>query len=222
MLKATVADQTGLHLSPAVALVEHDRKHVEPLRFGGRREWKELVEILEAAREGFRAAVVSGPAGIGKTTIWEEAQRLTSTWSCTILSARPAASEARLTYVTLADLLAKAPSQVFAGVPALERRALEVALLRAEPEGDLGRRAVAAGLLTVLEALSRTGPVLIAVDDAQWIDAPSAEALEFAARRLDTQPIALLLTLRAGDAPPFPLERLSRAFQDRARPAEPG
>jgi len=58
------------------------------------------------------------------------------------------------------------------------------------------RRAVAAGLLSTLRALSTAAPLLVAIDDAQWLDRSSAAALEYAARRLHAKPVALLITRR--------------------------
>ena len=72
------------------------------------------------------------------------------------------------------------------------------------------RRAVAFAFLGALRALAREGPVVVAVDDVQWLDGPSAFMVEFALRRLREEPVAFLLTLRTGGEP--------RAHRARARP----
>ena len=59
----------------------------------------------------------------------------------------------------------------------------------------------------MLRLLSADGPLVIAIDDAQWLDAPSAGVLEFCFRRLETEPVSILLTLRTDDAIPLGLDR---------------
>ena len=84
-----------------------------------------------------------------------------------------------------------------AKLPAPQRRALAIALLREEPEAPLDRGAVSAAFLTLLRERSRTGRVLLVVDDVQWLDRPTASALAFAIRRLRDEPVGLVLTLRS-------------------------
>ena len=78
----------------------------------------------------------------------------------------------------------------------MQRRALEVALLRAEETGALQQRAVAAAFRGVLGSLAREHPLVVAIDDVQWLDRASAQALAYAARRLTTEPVAFLLATR--------------------------
>jgi DNA-binding CsgD family transcriptional regulator len=164
----------------------------------------ELADLLQNARTGFTSALVEGAVGIGKTTLWEEALRLAAAGRWHVLAARPVQSEIRLTYVGLGDLLAKVDPAVLDELAPPQRRALEIALLRAEPQTEpLEQRAVAVGFLSVVQILARSGPVLIAVDDAQWLDPPSAAVLEFAARRLEAETVRLLLTQRLGSGMPF-------------------
>jgi hypothetical protein len=81
-----------------------------------------------------------------------------------------------------------------------------VALLRAQPGAAPPEpRAIALALLNTLRALAAEQPVLIAIDDVQWLDPSSADALVFAARRLDGEPVGVLLARRPGRA--TPLER---------------
>ena len=104
------------------------------------------------------------------------------------------------------------------GLPAPRRRALEVALLLAEPQdgGSPNVRAIGMALLDVLRALAERGPVLLALDDVQWLDVSSAAVLSVALRRLGDEPVAVLGTMRteAGAVVPealagLPLERLT-------------
>ena len=104
-------------------------------------------------------------------------------------------------------------ADVLPALPAPQRRALEVALLLAEPEGSLpDAHALDAALLSVLRVLA-SDPLLVAVDDVQWLDGASAAALMFAVRRLRDEPIALLLTrrLQEGKSAPGQLD-LDRAL----------
>ena len=107
----------------------------------------------------------------------------------------PVEAEARLSYTALGDLL----DLELPPLPAPQERALDAALLRDRSEGPPpDRRAVSLAMLGVFRALASSGPVTIAIDDIQWLDAPSARVLSFAARRLRDEPIALLLALRSG------------------------
>jgi hypothetical protein len=112
-----------------------------------------------------------------------------------VLSCRVAESEARLSYAALGDLL----DFELPDLPAPQKRALDAALLRAEVEGaPPDQRAVSIASLGVVRALAASGPVLIAIDDVQWLDVPSARVLAFVVRRLEDAPIRILVALRVG------------------------
>src|SRR4051794_6965550 len=150
---------------------------------------KELAAI-ETFLTGPLAAtlLVSGEAGTGKTTLWREAIARASRYR--VVSCVATRAESQLAFVGLADLLRDAS---FVDLPPPQRRSLDAALLRAEPDGTLNPHAVAAGALGSLLQLARDGPLLVAIDDVQWLDPPSAAALAFAARRLGTAPVALVI-----------------------------
>ncbi len=148
--------------------------------------------------EGAAALVLEGAAGIGKTTLWRAVVDHAAARR-RVLAARPAAAEARLSFSALADLLRPVLDEALSAVPSPQRRALESALLLREPEGALDQRAVATAVLQVLHGLATEGALLVAVDDAQWLDAPSRAVLEFAARRLGDAPVAVLLAVRLGE-----------------------
>jgi tetratricopeptide (TPR) repeat protein len=131
-----------------------------------------------------------------------------------VLTCRAAESEARLSYAALGDLL----DFELPDLPAPQARALQVALLRAEVEGaPPDQRAVSVATLGVLRALAAADPVMIAVDDVQWLDAPSARVLAFVVRRLEDAPVRILVALRVGaggdplglgQTGPLPLQRV--------------
>jgi DNA-binding CsgD family transcriptional regulator len=116
-----------------------------------------------------------------------------------VWSTRASQAEAQLSFAGLADLVEGAGAGVLAMLPPPQRRALEVAVRRAEPEGpppDLF--AVAAGLLGALRVAAGAGPVLVAVDDLPWLDGASAGAVVFAARRLAGEDVRFLVARRSG------------------------
>lgn len=174
-----------------------------------------LERMLDAGSEGIAVAAIDGEAGIGKTAVWREAVRLGAERGYRVLTARPAEAEATLAFASLADLLEPIGDEQLAILPAPQRHALEVALLRTGPSGVTPQaRAVAAGVATLLRDLARTRPVLIAIDDVQWLDRQTDAALSFALRRLGTERIALILTQRVQRSVPDPLG-LRREHPDR-------
>ncbi len=144
-------------------------------------------------------AVLPGDAGIGKTTLWLAGVGAATDRGYRILSARPSEAETRFSFAGLTDLLGSA-RDVVAELPTVQRQALEAALLLGEPEIHIDERAVAAAFLETVRRLARDGPVCIAVDDVQWLDAASLAALRYALARLDGEPVAALVAVR-GDVP---------------------
>src|SRR5947209_711973 len=120
------------------------------------------------------ALALEGEPGIGKTTIWREGVNRARRAGMLVLACRPAAAEAKLSFAGLSDMLAAVDETRFAALPVLQRNALEVALLRSAPDGPaLDSRLVATALLSLLRELAASTTVLLAVDDAQWLDAPT-------------------------------------------------
>jgi DNA-binding CsgD family transcriptional regulator len=145
------------------------------------------------------ALLLTGGPGIGKTALWERGLRLARDRGIRVLAARPSGAEAELSFAGLFDLLEGIDIGSVSGLPVPQRRALEAALLRAEPMDAAPERfAIAAGFLGVLRSLAASVPLLIAVDDLQWLDAASAEVLAFAARRAGGQRVRFLLSRRSG------------------------
>jgi DNA-binding CsgD family transcriptional regulator len=165
----------------------------------GREEELELLRgFLADTAAGPLALVLEGEPGIGKTTLWEAAVTGARESSYhRVLASRPAGAEVQLSFSALGDLLAGVLEETLGELPMPQRRAIEVALLLEEASGPPpDQRAIALAFLGILRLLARSGPVLIAVDDAQWLDAPTAAVLEFALRRLGSEPIVLLATFR--------------------------
>lgn len=158
----------------------------------------ELAQVEQFLGAGSSSVlVVEGEAGIGKTTVWEASAAKASERGFRLLSCRPAEAEAKLSFSGLADLLGEIESEAFEELPLPQRRALEAALLRVETASTRpDRRSVATGFASLLKLLASNGPLLVAVDDLQWLDAPSAAALAFALRRVGDSPVRGLLSLR--------------------------
>lgn len=171
-----------------------------------------VESFLAVVSTGTAALVVEGEAGIGKTTIWLEAVRAAETRGYRVLQARPAESEAKLSYAALADLVAGAFDEQRSGLPLPQERALAAALLQAESDEAADPRTTATAVITILTALATDRPIVVAVDDLQWLDQASERALEFAARRLPPR-VGLLLTRRSGGSAEVPLG-LDRALPD--------
>ena len=159
----------------------------------GREQELAAIDEFLLALGASGAVVVEGEPGIGKTTVWQATVEGAEARGLRVLRAAPAQSEAELAFSSLADLLGPALEDVVGELPPPQRSALEAALLLESPGGGrTDRRAVGAGLLNALRALAAEGPLLVAIDDVQWLDRSSAAALQFAFRRLRDEPVALL------------------------------
>jgi DNA-binding CsgD family transcriptional regulator len=162
-------------------------------------ELDSITTFLDTARFGTAALVIRGEPGIGKTTLWHAAIARAETEDFTVLSCRPSSNETDLPYAGLGDLFAHVNDDATTALPAPQRNALDVALLRADAgESPLQRRAVSAAALHVLLDLAERAPVLIAIDDLQWLDAPSVQVLRFAVRRVSPAPVGVLVASRSG------------------------
>jgi DNA-binding CsgD family transcriptional regulator len=177
------------------------------------KELADLGEFLGEIEAGPIALVLDGEMGIGKTALWKAGLEAAADRSYRMLVCRPIESEAQLAYAALGDLLAEVSDEGMAELPGPQRQALEVALLRSEPEGEPSQRAVALATLGVLRAIAREHPTVVAIDDVQWLDHESEDALVFVARRLKDDRIGLLMTRRSEGSATLPLD-LERAFGD--------
>jgi hypothetical protein len=143
--------------------------------------------------------LIEGEPGIGKTTLWLAALELALDMGFRVLSARAAEAESVLAYTALADLFDGVPASAWADLPEPQRAAVDQVLLRAEDGSVTDQRAVAAAFLSVVEYLADEGPLLVAIDDLQWIDPSSMHVVAFAARRL-SGPIGILGSVRTDAA----------------------
>jgi len=167
---------------------------------GREQEVAALLAFFDGAGEGPASVVLEGDAGIGKSTLWRAGVEAARERSLRVLGARPAEGERGLAHAALGDLLAPCAAEVLAELSPPRRRALEAALLL-EGDGDgatADPRALAVAVHSALVALAERDPVVLAIDDVQWLDSSSADALSFALRRLEREPVRVLLA-RRGD-----------------------
>ncbi|MEV8089627.1 helix-turn-helix transcriptional regulator [Streptomyces nigra] len=160
---------------------------------GRQRECAALDDLLAGLRDGgSRALVVRGEAGIGKSVLLEYVAARTSrvrvTW------ARGVEADMELPYASLHQVCAPFMGGV-EELPQPQRDALRVAFGTAAGDPP-DRFLVGLAVLTLLTRASETRPVLVLVDDAQWLDQVSLQTLEFVARRLLAEPVAMAFAVR--------------------------
>ena len=179
---------------------------MEHARFGRQLELARVSSFLDAVPSGPEALILGGDAGIGKTALWLDTLEQARARSYRVLSSRPSQSEAKLSFAALGDLFDGVVDEALDGLPPPQRSALEVALLRAEADASPpDQRAVSSAFRGALTALADAGPLVLGIDDAQWLDLPSVRVLEFAIRRLTDEPIGILVTARIDESGTLPL-----------------
>ena len=163
---------------------------------GRTRERTDLEAVLEAAREGRSTVLlVHGEAGIGKTTLLDEAVAAAPDFR--VLRARGYESESDIPFAGLLDLLSPL-LDLLDRIPPAQAAALRGSLALGDPVPH-DRFAVPAALLSLLGAAAEERPVLAIVDDVHWLDGASLEALLFTSRRLGAEGIVLILASRDGE-----------------------
>lgn len=175
-------------------------------------ELKELTELVDGP-EGRVGVLIRGEAGIGKSALVAAASAAASVAGMRVLRTAGAEAEQDFAYAGLHQLLHPVRAGV-AELPAPQRAALETALGLADgPEPSAYLVGLAA--LTLLADTAAAKPVLVVAEDVHWLDRASVDVLAFVARRIETEPIALIVTLRDDSGPlldaglsPMPLDRL--------------
>ncbi len=181
----------------------------------GRAREQELVDgLLAAARRGQGTTLMfAGEPGSGKTALLAVARSLAADF--TVVSCRGVQWEAELPFSGLHELV----QPLLGDLPALpdpQRRAVEGALGLA-PAAELHTLHLYAGVLSLLTEASRERPVLVVVDDLQWVDSPTSQVLSFVARRLAGESVVMLVASRPGTllqgsaSPPVQLTPLDRS-----------
>ena len=151
--------------------------------------------------------VLDGEPGVGKTELLAYAASA-ATGFC-VLRTAGVESELELGFAGLLELV-RPVLHLLEMVPPAQGAALKAALGLAPP-ATASRLLVAAGLLSLVASAAQRDPVLVLVDDLQWVDAPSAQALLFAARRLRADRVAVIIAHRSDEQLPVQTTGLARA-----------
>jgi len=155
-----------------------------------------IADFLESVGTQPSALLIEGEAGVGKSTLWLAALEKAGDRGFHTLSAGASQAESVLEYGTVADLLVGVAPELFNGLPEVQKAAIDRVLLRADVEPSAGDWQLISGALTcIVQRLSKSAPVLVAVDDVQWLDHSSRAVIDDMARRLPPR-AALLVTAR--------------------------
>ena len=164
--------------------------------------------FLASAGPGMTALLIEGEAGIGKSWLWRETLRVAVESGYRVLACQPTESEAGIGFGGLIDLLGSWMDTAATDLPDPQRLALDAALMRRSSDAAFGPGAVAVAVLGVLRKLARTAPTIVAIDDPQWLDTSTRQALGFALRRLDAERIHVVLACRTDRCPDALIEHL--------------
>ena len=162
-------------------------------------ELEAIRALLRGDAADTRALVLEGDPGVGKTSLWERGVAWAREDGRRVLVARASEDEGGLPFAGLIDLFDAVTSEELGSVPAPQVRALDVALYRADPtDRPPEAQVISLAVLSSLRALSEGERILVAIDDLQWLDSASEEAIAYAARRLHAEPVTFLLARRPG------------------------
>jgi len=195
---------------------------------GREEELSRLRELVAPPYEESRVLLILGDPGMGKTVLLAEAAREARLAGVRVRTAAGRESEQDLAFAGLHQLLRPVLDRVDA-LPARQASALRGAFAISEDPVPPDALLTGIAVLTLLSGLSDDGPLLVAVDDAQWLDRGSLDALAFAARRLESERLVLLLGARGNvgpagfdrDFPELLLQPLSSPDASRLLDAQP-
>jgi DNA-binding CsgD family transcriptional regulator len=215
---APVPARRGAHRAAAVNQARDERvgrldgvTPAAPLLHGRRTECRTIDRVLEAARDGRSAAlVVHGEPGIGKSALLHYAVESASGFR--VARAAGAESEMELAFAALHQLCGPMLDRL-EHLPGPQRDALGAAF-GLSAGGPPDRFLVGLALLSLLSQVADEQPLLCVVDDTQWLDRASAQALAFVARRLGAESVAMVFAVpeRGGELvglPELPVHGLS-------------
>jgi DNA-binding CsgD family transcriptional regulator len=168
-------------------------------------ELSRLRGLVDPPPADSRMLVLLGEAGMGKTVLLAQAERQARSAGLRVLSAAGRNSEQDLAFAGLHQLLRSVLDRV-ADLPDRQAKALLGALALSPDPVPPDALLTGLAVLTLLSLLAQDSPLLVLIDDGQWVDPASLDALAFAVRRLESERLALLLAAR-GAAPPAGFER---------------
>jgi DNA-binding CsgD family transcriptional regulator len=157
-----------------------------------------IEQFLDDIPAGPTHLLIVGEPGIGKTTLVDAAVHGALRRHYRVMTTRPTEAETAFSFAGLIDLMEPFADDVLPTLPPPQRLALEVALLRREAPRPVEPGAISVAMVSAVRALAATSPVMIAVDDVDRLDHPTARVLGFALRRTGTQPVGIAVTCRPG------------------------
>jgi DNA-binding CsgD family transcriptional regulator len=187
-------DHEGIR-DPRIRPMPSDSSELPTQLFGREAELATIAARLDAIRDGGGALVVRGEPGIGKSALLRRAAHHASERGWDILRTTAVESEVNVPFAALHQLLL--PMLGFSEqLPDASRAALQSAFGSNDAPSSLFQVAIA--VLQLLGERDERAPLLVLIDDMQWLDASSADALAFIARRLESDPIVVVFAIRDG------------------------
>ena len=182
-------------------------QNTAPVVLGRDTALAEVVTFVDAIEVAPAALLLEGDPGIGKTTVWRSAQAAAIARGHRVLAVTAVEGEADLPFVALRDLFESVSPDTALALPPPQRAALDVALLRsADPRAVADQHAVCVAALGIIRTLAAELPLVIAVDDAGWLDRSSDRVLRYVIRRLAAEPVGVLAARRPGSVAPLGLD----------------
>lgn len=169
--------------------------------FGRERELRLVNDLIDHVHERGASVVVRGEAGIGKSALLAVARRIAADRKFRVLTATGVLCEAHIPFAGLQqllqpilshvdDLLAGQRDRVLAALEVTETKVSDVSL-------------IALATLDLIRDVAARSPLLLLIEDAQWLDPPTCDVLAFIARRLESERIVLMIAIREGYATAF-------------------
>ncbi len=163
--------------------------------------------LLAAAASAPATLSMEGVPGIGKSTLCRLLSAQARDGGTTVLDCRPTQAEQMLSFAALTDLLSPIDDATLEELPDPQREALAATTLRCHADGQAPEpRVIGTGLANLFGILAARQPLIVLVDDEQWLDQPSRDALTFALRRIEADlPFGLVTSRRSGTPGPSEL-----------------
>ena len=178
---------------------------VSDLLLVGREAELELLDRFVASlSEGAASALIQGGAGTGKTSLWRAVAARAEAAGVRMVRSRCAEVEMPIAFGALADLFEATFDEAAEGLSGPQRKALAAAFGRGDEEERTDWLVLAGAVLASMSTLADRGPLVLAIDDLQWLDPGSQRVLAWALRRVGEAPIGLIATLRDGSEEPDP------------------
>src|ERR1700733_10152941 len=163
---------------------------------GREAEQRQLEQLLAEPADWPAGLALEGAAGIGKSTLWRRTLALARDEGVQVIETAPSEPDRGLAFAALGDLFYSLSADALGALPRPQRSAVSAALCLEDAQPGSHPEALARGVLGILRGLAAAAPLLIAIDDEQWLDPPTARVLALALCRLRDDPIGVLLARR--------------------------